>query len=297
LLVAFRIVVAALMVIGLPVLVQAQVNGRDPYGRNPYGRQQIPAQPVEIHGTIQGVARGGIMVLDSNTQTTWRIAILPATKVQVTGTATADSLRTGLVLEFTAEIDAKGTIREKVGELTITSLTPQKQIGLFPSGEVAAGDDQGGLGGANGDAPKGKGGKAAKPDKRTPRTRGKTGAIAAGNYRIVGHLLVGRGGALSIQPGRGTLPFQLADDATINVEMADFSAVKQGNEVSVKGIMAPNRPGVAQAQLVKVTLPEPAGGVKKKPAAKPEDKHPPQGPKKGPDKEKNPGLPEPPPEK
>ena len=91
------------------------------------------------------------------------------------------------------------------------------------------------------------------------------------------------------------LRFTLADEPSINVDMADFSAVKQGNEVSVKGMMVPNRPGLAQALQVKVTLPEPPGGAKKKPAAKAEEKHPPRGPKKGQDKDA--GLPEPAPEK
>jgi hypothetical protein len=284
-------VFAAAVVMGLPALVQAQINGR-----NNYGRQAAGGQPVQIQGTIQNIVKGSIVVLDSNTQIPWRVAILPVTKVQVSGTATADSLRTGLVLEFTAEIDGTGVIREKVDELTITSLTPQKQMGLFPPDAANAGDDQGSSGTAKGDASNGK---AAKPDKRTARAHGKAAAnaAAAGKYRIVGRLLLGRGGALSIQPGRGVVPFALADDATIRVEMADFSAVSRGSAVSVSAMMMPNRPGLAQAMQVKVTLPEPAGGVKKRPAAKPEDKHPPQGQKKGTDKDKNPGLPEPAPEK
>ena len=128
------------------------------------------------------------------------------------------------------------------------------------------------------------------------RPRGKAaGAVAAGKYHIVGRLIVGRGGALSVQPGRGALPFALADDPTIKVDMADFSAVRQGYDGFGKGMMMPNRPGLAQAREVKVTLPEPPAGAKKKPAAKPEDKQSPESPKKG--KDKDAGLPEPAPEK
>ena len=94
------------------------------------------------------------MVLDTNTQTPWRIAVVPATKVRVTGTATADALRSGLIVEFTAETDGHEAIPQKVGELTITSLTPQKQIGLFPPDELGAGDGQGGLGESNGNGAK-----------------------------------------------------------------------------------------------------------------------------------------------
>jgi hypothetical protein len=288
LLVSFRIFVAAAVVMGLPALLQAQ------YGRNPYGGRQpaVQGQPVEIRGTIQGVMRGGILVLDSNTQTAWKIAILPATKIQVTGTTTTDSLRSGQLLELTAMIDAKGAISDKVDEVTITSITPQRQIGLYPAGEGDAGADNQA---AAGDAPKGKGGKATKPDKRKGAGHGKAaGAVAAGKYRIVGKLVVNRG-AYSIQAGRTTLPFQLADDATIKVDLADLSAVKQGNEVAVAGMMMPNRPGLAQAHQVKVTLPEVAVEGNKRPA-KPGDKQP-RGAEKGKDKDKNPGLPAPAPEK
>ena len=281
---SIRFVLAAAMVIGLPTLLQAQYGGRTPYGRQP-----VNVQPVEIKGTIQGIVRNGIVVVDGNNQT-WRIAILlsatpvlPATKVQVTGAVTADSLRSGLIVEFVAETDGRSAIQDKVGELTVTSLGPQKQMGLFPPSDLGAGDQPGGFGGdANGGA----------ADKRAARARGKA-AAGAGKYRIVGRLIVGRGGALSVQPGHGALPFALNDDPSIKVNMTDFSAVKQGYEVSVKGMMVPNRPGTALAREVKVTLPEPPGGAKKKPAAKPDDKQPPETPKK----DKDAGLPAPAPEK
>ena len=104
---------------------------------------------------------------------------------------------------------------------------------------------------------------------------------------------MGRNSALSLQPGRGTLPFTLADDPTIKVNIADFTAVKQGYEVSVRAVVLPNRQVVAGE--VKVTLPEPPAGTKKKPAAKPDDKTPPESPKKA--NGKDAGLLQPVPEK
>jgi hypothetical protein len=275
------LILAAALVIGLPALLPAQY-------RDPYGRQRANVQPVAIKGAIQNIARGVIVVLDANTQVPWRIAILPATEVQVTGAVTADSLRSGVIVEFIAEIDGRGAIREKVDELTVTSLGPQKQMGLFPPEEAGTGELQGGFGGEKGNGSNAKGGKT---EKRAGRPRGK-GAMTPGRYRIVGRLLAGHDGALSVQvPGRGTLAFALADDPSVKVDMTDFSAVKQGSEATVKAVMMPNRPGLAQALQVKVTLPEPPGGAKKKPAAKPDDKHPPESPKKG--KDKDAGLPQP----
>lgn len=257
-----RMVLAAVMVIGVPTLLQAQHSSRQ--------RPNSSMQPVEIQGTIQNAGRGGIMVLDQNTNVTWRVAIMtatattPATKIQVTGATTADALRSGLIVEFIAEIDAQGAIHANVGDLTVTSLTAQKQVGMFPPEAIDGSDDLGGAG-----LQKPKSDKAA-------RAHGKTaaGTTAAGKYRIVGKLIVGRGHALSVQPGRGALPFTLADDATIKVDMSDLSAVSRGNTVTVNG--ATNRPGYVWASQVKVTLPEPPGGAKK--AEKPKDK--PASPKK-----------------
>jgi len=261
----------------LPALLQAQYN---PY-RSPAGRQQAAPQPMEISGTIRVVARAGIAVTNSNNQT-WRVAIVPATKVQVTGTATADCLRSGLIVEFTAEIDSHGAIQGKVDTLTITS--KEKQMGLSPS-----------------DAGNGFGGKvmddSGKPAKRSGHTAGKATphAQTAGSYRVVGQLVVGRGGMLAVQAGRGRLPFELAEQPKINVEMADLSLARVGQEVSVKGFVSPRQPGIIQAAEVRIKLPEPQGGEKadksdkKEPAVKPDAKKPARPSKK----DQGEGLPEP----
>ena len=221
---------------------------------------------MDIQGTIQGVAKGGIVVAGNNQ--TWRVAIVPGTKmqagtkVQVTGTATADSLRSGLIVELVAEIDSHGAVQGKVDALTITSLTREKQMGIFPSG------DDSGFGGNGMDD-------SGKPAKRSGHTAGKAAphAQTAGSYRVVGLLSV-RGGALSVQPGRGrsALMFELAEQPKINIDTADLSLVRVGQDVSVKGFASPRQPSMIQAAEVKIKLPEPKGGDKKEPAAKPEAK-------------------------
>ena len=83
-------------------------------------------------------------------------------------------------------LDNRSTIQGKVDSLTITSLTRDKQAGIFP--------DDSGLGGNDLD----------KPAKRS--THGGKGGRAqiVGHCRIVGRLVVNRGSGLSVQPGRGT---------------------------------------------------------------------------------------------
>ena len=71
-------------------------------------------------------------------------------KVQVTGSATADCLQTGLIVELKADIDDHGAMKEKVGELTIISLSAEKQQGCFRPSRRAKRARKGGLGAARG---------------------------------------------------------------------------------------------------------------------------------------------------
>jgi hypothetical protein len=270
----------------LPALLQAQFN---PYGQR--GRQQPNLQPTEITGTLQGMASGGIVVANSTSNQVWRVAIAPATKVQVTGTTTAEALRSGVIVELTAEIDSHGAIQGKIDTLTITTVTREKPVGIYPA-------DAGGFG----DKPADDATKPEKPAKRTGRTAAKGGSRgqqAAGTYRIVGKLAVGRGGALAVQAGRGMLQFELAEQAKINVDTTDIRFATRGSEVTVSGMAMPNRPGVAQALDVKVKLPETQAAEKpdkpeRKEAA---DKAEAKKAAKRAKKDKDEGLPEPPADK
>ena len=142
---SFRIVLAARLVLGVPALLQAQY----PYNNR---RAQPGWQPAEFQGKIQGVARGNMVIVDPTNRQIWKVAVLPATKVQVTGTATPDALRSGLIVEFTADIDDRGAIQGKVDTLAITTLTNDKSLGLVPA--AAKSDDvSDGFGANGGDKP------------------------------------------------------------------------------------------------------------------------------------------------
>jgi hypothetical protein len=289
-----RLLLAALLVIGLPAALSAQVNRRAPQG----WQSLMTQPPTDIDGAVEAVMPGRIMVLDKNNQS-WQVAVPVSAKVQVTGGATADYLlqkKMKMIVEFKAEIDDQRAVKEKVEELKVVTLSPGAKMGLFPP-DSKAGEDQGGF--AAGSDAAGAGEK--KTAKRTAATAGKgtakAGGIAAGTYRIVGHLIVGHGGKFSVQPGRGKpLPFELSDKVAIGVEFADYMIATKGDKISGKVIKIPPRPGSPQAQPItsamatelKIELAEPLVGAKKKgTAAKSEAKHPAKHPKK------DEGLPEP----
>jgi hypothetical protein len=277
-----RISLALCLTISVPTLLQAQVNARQyqqhqqRQNQNPYQNQQQQQQgamqTVEVQGRIQGVAKGGIVVATNDGQAV-RVAVFPATKIRVTGTTTANLLRAGVVVEFVADIDDNGVIKTTVDGLTLTSLTRDKQMGAFPA-EKAKGDDVvDGFGDNAKKEAENPGDAGGKRGKRPPRATGKAtakaaAAKAAGTYRIVGKLNVGRNGAMAVLVGRTQLPFQLADGAKIDVDMADFSLVTRGNEVSIKGYPIPGKQGMMQAAEIEVKLPESqaAGGDVEPPA-------------------------------
>ena len=132
-----------------------------------------------------------------------------AAKVEVTGSATADYLQTGQIVELKAEIDDHGAIKEKVGELTIVSLSSEKH-GLFPpESEGKAGEEKGAFG-----AVRRPGGAASRETGQIGQTRRlKARAIPAGSYRIVGKLMIDRGGKFKVQTDRGKLSFELTEQA------------------------------------------------------------------------------------
>jgi hypothetical protein len=278
-----RLFLATGLVIGLSVSLQAQYNPR--HQMQPGRQPAVAAQPAQIQGTIEGIARGGLMVLDSNNQP-YRVAVPRNAKVQVIGTATADFLQPGLIVEFKAEVDDAGALKEKVAEMTIVSLSAEKHAGLFPAdSEGKAGEDKGGLG-----APAERGSKPAKKKPTKHSGKGATRAIPAGSYRIVGRLTV-ESGKLAVQTPDGKAPLELTEEPKISVDCADCTVANQGDKITVKGIAMPARPGMmrmVQASEVKIELAEPLAGVQKKgPAAKSEAKHGAKRPKK------EEGLPEP----
>jgi len=129
--------------------------------------------------------------------------------------------------------------------------------------------------------------KPAKPPKHA--AKGVAAAAPAGSYRIVGRLMVERGGKLKVHTPHGVVSLELTEQPTVSVDSADVTMAAKGDKISVRGLVMPTRTGpMVQAKEVKIELAEPlAGGKKKGPAAKSAAKHPAKSAKK------DEGLPEP----
>ena len=218
-----------------------QVAARGGGGGGGGRRQQNPQNPrqISIDGTVQKIASGVIYASDDKDQSTWAITAMPTTKVLVTGTATLDFLRKGLLVQISAKPDEKGLIKDKVSDLTIVT--------LGTVGQSAAPD--------MGTAPKGKPGK--KPAKPAPTTDSASGGT-------VGSIVAVHGQKISVKIDKKLSEIELTDDAKVNISVDIVAWAAKGDKIQVKGVPNPRKPGLCIAENVLITLSEPLTSGKKK---------------------------------
>lgn len=253
--------IALLVVVGVSAAVAAQM-GRPPLGR---GGLQPPVEAFASQGTIEGIAPGRIQMLSSTNQR-WMVVTSPQTRIELSGTATADFLAAGMYVRFTAEIDKQGNVKDKVSQLTIFSPSRQSPPGIQPAGaagEAGAGGEQEKLGAAPGRAEGGK--RHAKPG----------GGVQAGAYAVAGQIAGVQNGVFSVAAPGATLTIEVAEDAKIDLQVADLRFARQGDKISVQGKMVPGKPGLVQALYVKIEAAAPFSDPRAK-SGKPAPKHEPR---------------------
>jgi hypothetical protein len=202
---------------------------------------QPKPQPIEASGTVAAVGPMAVKLTTATNQT-WIFRLSRNTKVAVTGTADADYLHPGLFVEFTTDLDRRGSAPNKVTELVIFTPTMQKFPGLFPAG-----------GGGFGDAP------AAKKDPN-----------ATTSYKVMGQITSMKNDKITVNAARGVVKFELNDSPKISVDIADYTAARQGDKIEVKGTSA--QEGYGDASDVTIEMAKPLAGAKSKTAKKPDEK-------------------------
>ncbi len=196
-------------------------------------------EPFAATGTIEAIAQGKVQIL-TNTDQQWLVEIVPQADIKVTGTAKVDFLRPGMFVKLTADFDKRGKAAEPVGRLILFTPSQQEMIGAWPEG-AAPSDD------------------AEAPAANNRRDQG------AGRYTIHGRLTGNRKGKWTVNAGAVTVEFKLAEEPTIDVEIADYSFAKKGDKISIKrGKMFAGRMGLAQASKLEIELAEPLTLAKKK---------------------------------
>ena len=219
-------------------------------GQNGQGNQaQQGHRPIGLTGIIQKIVPGGIVMSNRNGQAI-TVMVTPATKVRLTGLATSDFIKPGIAVEFTAEVDKKHTVAEKITSLSVVTLTAQRIAGLFPVGtenaNPAGADNIGSVAGKNAEKHK------AAPPIQLPAT-----LVVRGQVKSF------KAGKLMVTLGHGGVKAELADNAHIAVDLADINAARKGDHIMVR-CRAIQR-GMPQADSVTIRAADLfSGGGKKK---------------------------------
>jgi hypothetical protein len=209
-------------------------------------------QNITVTGTLETVKAGEFSVVADakGGSKTWVVFTDPNTTYHATGTALADFLRPKLIVQFAADVDDSGAGKDKVGELTIVSPTPDHVSGVFP-GEGATANPAPAK-------PAGKGkGKAAAP-------AGPSGFDNSTKAKVVGKVTSYKENRLIVQAGKRKVEVDLTDEPLIHVDLAEGTFASAGDKVVVHGKEVKGQQGACEAERVEITFSQPLTNPKKK---------------------------------
>jgi len=251
--------IALVLVTALPAAAQR--------GRLLPGIQQ--AQTIKAQGKLVSATPSQMQILTDSQQTIY-VMIGQNTQVSIKGTAELEYLKSGLCVEFVAEVAKGGAVKDKIDHLVIVTPSADQPIGFSPpelgtSGKKSDKDDDAPA--ANGRGPRGK--PDADPllrgDPPSKASKARGGATQfPGTYTVRGTLKMVKNGAITVATGRGpTVKAELSSDATIDVEATDVRMAQPDDAVTVKGVTSQARPNMIVAQSVTVELASPLTGKKR----------------------------------
>lgn len=223
-----------------------------PWGRRGNPGMMKPLQSKTYKGTLVSASGGQLQILVDSKPL--MVMMGQNTDVSVTGSAEPEYLRPNLEVEFVAEVAKGGVVKEKVDHLTLVTISTDRPSGLLPpetsKGKKDAKDEQPPAGAAVGDSTSGK----------TSRSHGTP--PLPGTYTVRGKLRMSRNGKISVAVVHGPLvKADLADGATIDVDLADIRVAQRDDAVTVKGTEV--RPRMVAAESVTIELAKPLTGKKK----------------------------------
>ena len=265
----------------LAVVFGLHAQGKDP------PKQPEPPKPTDADGTVLSVGAQGVMLNNRENKTVTAI-VTGRTSVRVTGAATANALqakggRSKLCVEFKADLAEGGKAKASISRLAIISAGPGRPMGLLPESAAFQGPPLGaalpGKPGGGGDLfgpPEGgKGGHKARGKDADGLDLGVSTPAGSGGplkppcaCTVRGTVKSCHGNSISVLAGRHNVTAELADNAQIEIDVADLSIASHGDKIVAKGLTTP-RPGVMLAESVEITLSQPysgGGGRKHAPA-------------------------------
>ncbi len=211
------------------------------------GRGQQRMQPLRVSGKVHAVGPRGLqMVADDGTP--W--VVQPPENMEAMiydGTASVQWLQRGMFVRFSANLNQQLVAQQPVSAITVITVRPGIEPGVFPEGAAVAGSDE-----------EDEAGKEAKKGRKSRKS---------GQDMIVPCLVIGRvyglkDGELSVAAvGRNVVKAKLAEDTAVNVQMNDFRMARQGDKIELTGLFSPDQPGRAVARSLTISAANPLGAV------------------------------------
>ncbi len=268
---SIRVLPSGVVAFGLALLIVSTAEAQLPRNRNP-GMQQM--QPIKTAGTFVMAAQNQLQ-MSTNTNQKILVKFGPDTEVSVSGTAEQDYLKSGVNIEFVAEVDKNHTVQDKITHLLIITPTTDRPAGLFPP-DFATPDKKDAKGdgekakpfGADpgiGDAPPAKGRKkkeadpfGADPFASKPSKARSSAPQFPGTFTVRGTIRMCKDGKITVSAGRGaSIKAELKDDVTIDVDMADLRAAQPDDRITVDGFANQGMPNMVLAKSIKIELANP----------------------------------------
>jgi hypothetical protein len=274
-----RPILLALAAAGSFSLLFASSASAQVYNRNQAMKQQQQQQRpqrIKTGGTFVSGNTSQIQIT-TNTNQSIMVTLGPKTEVTVSGTAEQDYLKSGVVVEFVAEVAKGGAVAEKISHMVVVSPSTDRPAGLYPPestvlGKKAEKEEKAVGGRPKGGADAGIADAPVKPAKAHADQGGDTfGPKPAktqkapqfpASYAVRGTIKLSKNGAITVSTGRVTVKAELASDATIDVDMSDLKAVQRDDRVTVSGYTTQAQPNFVLAETIKIELANPLTGKK-----------------------------------
>ena len=205
-------------------------------------RGQDNREDIRTTASIKGIK--GPYLLCINDDGVEMVVKLPDRNQNVTYTGQAHPswLRPGMLVSLSAKLDKKGKAHSAIKDIAVISPSEDTKIGAFPDVNAA---------GAN-------------LFSNEPAEKRVEKPVA---YSITGKITGMRNGKMRVQAGRVGLEFEIADDASVRIQVGEFRLAQIDDTAVIRGWHYKGKPQQVQASSVSIESSKVLGEPKKRAAA------------------------------
>lgn len=214
-------------------------------------------EKVMSTGTVKALVPGRLQITNSD-GAEWVVALAPRAEVFVTGTATSDFLKPGMLVRFSGKFNKKGETVDPIKTFTVytprvdwnAQRRPQREEASNPALTEATKN----LFKLESEEPK----KPVKPMRPVKEKLPDTFDVAS-----AGPISSIKNGKLQVRAPEAAFKIDIAEDATVNLDVSDYSLAKPGDRIEIEGYANPMDATQIMATKVTIRLTDTIGETKK----------------------------------